>query len=151
VTDHDLLAFEAQWWRHAGANEQAIRGQLGLTPVRYYQRLNAAVDTVDALAAQPILVSGYGGCDPAGRTQGRCAVAWTEKRASGRYGRSDRSVERPRSSTGAPDSRSTTGQPSRSSISNSDVAVKRPVPAADQERGGGDQICEGHGADADEF
>ncbi|MGY1812922.1 DUF3263 domain-containing protein [Blastococcus sp. SYSU D00820] len=54
--EHEMLAFERQWWRHAGAKETAIREQFGLAPTRYYQALNALVDRPAALAADPLLV-----------------------------------------------------------------------------------------------
>ena len=54
--ERDMLAFERQWWRHAGAKETAIRDRFGLTPTRYYQLLNALVDRPAALAADPLLV-----------------------------------------------------------------------------------------------
>ncbi|WIM71829.1 DUF3263 domain-containing protein [Corynebacterium suedekumii] len=40
--DARLLAFEERAPRSAGAKEEAIRAQLGISPVRYYQRLNLA-------------------------------------------------------------------------------------------------------------
>ena len=54
--EHEMLAFERQWWRHAGAKETAIRDRFGLSPTRYYQALNALVDQPGALAADPVLV-----------------------------------------------------------------------------------------------
>jgi hypothetical protein len=54
--EHDMLAFERQWWRQAGAKETAIRDRFGVPPTRYYQVLNALVDRPDALAADPLLV-----------------------------------------------------------------------------------------------
>ena len=54
--EHDMLAFERQWWRRPGAKETAIRDRFDLTPTRYYQVLNALVDRPDALAADPLLV-----------------------------------------------------------------------------------------------
>ena len=54
--EHEMLAFERQWWRHAGAKEAAIRERFGLAPTRYYQALNALVDRPAALAADPLLV-----------------------------------------------------------------------------------------------
>ena len=54
--EHEMLAFERQWWRHAGAKETAIRELFGVPPTRYYQALNALVDRPDALAADPLLV-----------------------------------------------------------------------------------------------
>ena len=54
--EHEMLAFERQWWRRAGAKETAIRDRFGVPPTRYYQVLNALVDRPDALAADPLLV-----------------------------------------------------------------------------------------------
>lgn len=54
--DKQILAFERQWWRHAGAKEQAIRDTFGLSPTRYYQRLNRLLDEPAALAHDPVLV-----------------------------------------------------------------------------------------------
>lgn len=50
-----ILAFEHQW-RHAGTKEEAIRAEFGLSTARYYQLLNALLDSPDALAADPMLV-----------------------------------------------------------------------------------------------
>jgi len=54
--EQEMLAFERQWWRHAGAKETAIRERFGLAPTRYYQALNALVEKPAALAADPLLV-----------------------------------------------------------------------------------------------
>ena len=54
--EHELLAFERQWWRRPGAKETAIRERFGLAPTRYYQVLNALVDRPAALEADPLLV-----------------------------------------------------------------------------------------------
>lgn len=54
--EQELLAFERQWWKYAGAKEEAIRQQFGMSPTRYYQVLNAVVDRPEALAADPMLV-----------------------------------------------------------------------------------------------
>jgi len=58
LTDRDraLLDFEAEWRRHAGAKEEAIRAELGLAPARYYQLLGRLIDTADAQAYDPMLV-----------------------------------------------------------------------------------------------
>ncbi|WP_432955799.1 DUF3263 domain-containing protein [Micromonospora haikouensis] len=58
LTERELriLAFEQQWWRHAGAKEQAIRDTFGLSATRYYQLLNGLLDNPAALAAEPVLV-----------------------------------------------------------------------------------------------
>ncbi|MEV0356549.1 DUF3263 domain-containing protein [Nocardia sp. NPDC050697] len=54
--DQEILAFERQWWKYAGAKEEAIRELFGMSPTRYYQVLNAVVDRPEALAADPMLV-----------------------------------------------------------------------------------------------
>ncbi|AFA71880.1 protein of unknown function DUF3263 [Gordonia polyisoprenivorans VH2] len=54
--EHDVLAFERQWWKYAGAKEEAIKELFGLSATRYYQILNALVDRPEALAADPMLV-----------------------------------------------------------------------------------------------
>ncbi|MBH0778188.1 DUF3263 domain-containing protein [Nocardia bovistercoris] len=54
--EQEILAFERQWWKYAGAKEEAIRVQFGLSPTRYYQVLNAVVDRAEALAVDPMLV-----------------------------------------------------------------------------------------------
>lgn len=55
--DEKILAFERQWWRHAGAKEQAIRDVFGLSATRYYQVLNRLLDQPAALAHDPVLVN----------------------------------------------------------------------------------------------
>lgn len=54
--DEAVLAFERQWWVHAGAKEQAIRAEFGLSAARYYQVLGALIDSPLALAHDPMLV-----------------------------------------------------------------------------------------------
>ncbi|MBY3551876.1 DUF3263 domain-containing protein [Modestobacter lapidis] len=58
LTDDELalLDFEDQWWRHPAAKENSIRGQFGLAPTRYYQRLNTLVNRPEAEAARPVVV-----------------------------------------------------------------------------------------------
>lgn len=54
--EFDVLAFERQWWKHAGAKEDAIKELFSMSATRYYQVLNALVDRPEALAADPMLV-----------------------------------------------------------------------------------------------
>nr|WP_238162293.1 DUF3263 domain-containing protein [Micromonospora endolithica] len=54
--ERDILAFERQWWRHAGAKEQAVRDRFNLSATRYYQLLNGLLDNPAALAAEPLLI-----------------------------------------------------------------------------------------------
>lgn len=55
--DKAILAMERQFWTTAGAKEEAIRDQLGMTPIRYYQRLNQLIATAGALAHDPVTVN----------------------------------------------------------------------------------------------
>ena len=52
-----IIDFERQWWKHAGAKEQAIRERFSLSPTRYYQLLNALLDQPEALAYDAVTVS----------------------------------------------------------------------------------------------
>ncbi|MGO1051128.1 DUF3263 domain-containing protein [Crossiella sp. CA198] len=54
--DHEVLAFERQWWKYAGAKEQAIHEIFDMSATRYYQVLNALIDKPAALAADPMLI-----------------------------------------------------------------------------------------------
>ena len=54
--DQQMLALERQWWKYAGAKEQAIRELFDLSATHYYQILNALIDTEEALAHDPMLV-----------------------------------------------------------------------------------------------
>jgi hypothetical protein len=51
-----MLDFERQWWRQAGAKEQAIRDTFSMTPTRYYQTLNALLDLPGALSYDAALI-----------------------------------------------------------------------------------------------
>ena len=59
LTDRDraVLALEARHWRTPAAKEAAIREELDLAPVRYYQLLNGLLDRAAALAHDPVLVN----------------------------------------------------------------------------------------------
>ena len=54
--DREILAFERQWWKYAGAKETAIRDLFDLSATRYYQTLNALIDRPEALVHDPMLV-----------------------------------------------------------------------------------------------
>jgi Protein of unknown function (DUF3263) len=54
--EHDILSFERQWWKYAGAKEEAIKELFSMSATRYYQVLNALVDRPESLAADPMLV-----------------------------------------------------------------------------------------------
>ncbi|KUN07462.1 hypothetical protein AQI95_10570 [Streptomyces yokosukanensis] len=52
-----ILALERRSFAGPGAKERAIREELGLPPVRYYQLLNALLDDERALAHDPVTVN----------------------------------------------------------------------------------------------
>ncbi len=54
--DQQILALERQWWKYAGAKEQAVRELFDVSATHYYQMLNALIDTEEALAHDPMLV-----------------------------------------------------------------------------------------------
>jgi Protein of unknown function (DUF3263) len=54
--DREILTFERQWWKYAGAKEQAIRELFDMSATRYYQVLNTLIDTPAALTVDPLLV-----------------------------------------------------------------------------------------------
>ncbi len=58
--DREILDFERQWWRYAGAKEQAIRDLFAVSSTRYYQLLNALLDRPEAMAYDPMLVKRLG-------------------------------------------------------------------------------------------
>ncbi|CAM5712672.1 MULTISPECIES: DUF3263 domain-containing protein [Streptomyces] len=52
-----ILALERRAFPGPGAKERAIREELDLSPVRYYQLLNALLDDERALAHDPVTVN----------------------------------------------------------------------------------------------
>ncbi|MEB8339847.1 DUF3263 domain-containing protein [Streptomyces endophyticus] len=52
-----VLTFEGRGWPSPGAKERAIREELDLAPVRYYQLLNALLDDARALEFAPVTVN----------------------------------------------------------------------------------------------
>ena len=54
--DCEILDFERQWWKYAGAKEQAVRERFDMSTTRYYQVLNALINRPEALAHDPLLV-----------------------------------------------------------------------------------------------
>ena len=51
-----ILAFERQWWRHAGAKESAIKENFNLAPAAYYQLLSILIDNEVAYELEPMLI-----------------------------------------------------------------------------------------------
>ncbi|MGP9724858.1 DUF3263 domain-containing protein [Corynebacterium sp. AOP40-9SA-29] len=54
--DREMLDFESLWWRDEGAKGEEIRRRFGVTPVRYYQQLNALISRPEALDVAPVVV-----------------------------------------------------------------------------------------------
>ncbi|MEU6847688.1 DUF3263 domain-containing protein [Streptomyces sp. NPDC046716] len=52
-----VLAFEGRSFTSPGAKERAVREELDMAPVRYFQLLNALLDDPRALAAAPVTVN----------------------------------------------------------------------------------------------
>ena len=55
--ERDILALERRGFSSPGLKERAIREELDLAPVRYYQLLNALLDDPRALAHDPVTVN----------------------------------------------------------------------------------------------
>jgi hypothetical protein len=51
-----LLDFEKNWWSLSGSKESEIRERFDISPTRYYQLINALIDTPEALEHDPLLV-----------------------------------------------------------------------------------------------
>lgn len=52
-----MLEFERSWWKYPGAEETALLERFGWSMTRYYQVLNALIDTPAALAFDPLTVN----------------------------------------------------------------------------------------------
>ena len=52
--EREILAFENQWWKYAGAKEQAVRELFDLSATRYYQILNVLIEKPAAVAADAV-------------------------------------------------------------------------------------------------
>ncbi|MER7919387.1 MULTISPECIES: DUF3263 domain-containing protein [Streptomyces] len=55
--EQEILALERRSFPGPGAKERAIREDLHLSPVRYYQLLNALLDDERALSHDPLTVN----------------------------------------------------------------------------------------------
>lgn len=81
--DSALLAFEAGWTRHTAAKEESIREVFGLSAARYYQLLNAVIDSPSAVRHDPMLVGRLQRARDA-RARARAARAFTNTSPAGR-------------------------------------------------------------------
>lgn len=57
VRERAVLALERRSWAGPGAKERAIREELGISPVRYFQLLNALIEDERALREDPVTVN----------------------------------------------------------------------------------------------
>jgi len=73
--DSKILNFERQWWKYAGAKEDAVRELFALSSTEYYQVLNAIIDEPAALVHDPMLVKRLRRMR-ATRQRGRGARSW---------------------------------------------------------------------------
>ncbi|WP_430868385.1 DUF3263 domain-containing protein [Demequina aurantiaca] len=73
--DAEILSFERQWWKYAGAKEDAIRSLFSMSGTQYYQVLNALIDNETALAHDPMLVKRLRRMRSA-RQRGRVTRSW---------------------------------------------------------------------------
>lgn len=55
-TEREMIAFERQWWKHAGAKEAAIREKFDLSTTVYFARLNLLLNRPEAMAYDPMTV-----------------------------------------------------------------------------------------------
>jgi hypothetical protein len=55
ATELSILAMEKRYYQYASSKEEAIRNELSLSPIRYYQKLAAIIDDPEATAAEPVL------------------------------------------------------------------------------------------------
>lgn len=81
--DRAILAFEARWSRHTAAKEESIREVFGLGAARYYQLLNAVIDSPAAVRHDPMLVGRLQRARDA-RARARAERAFTSSSQAGR-------------------------------------------------------------------
>ncbi len=55
--DVAVLDLEARQWPSPGVKERAIRERLGISPIQYYQQLNALLDDPRALSHAPTTIN----------------------------------------------------------------------------------------------
>lgn len=53
--EQEIIALEKKRWKYPAAKEQAIREQVGLSAIAYYQKLNKMIDDPRVIAHEPAL------------------------------------------------------------------------------------------------
>lgn len=56
-SDRALLDFAARWYRFPGAQEQAMRDELGLSATSYWRKVNDLLDQPEAVEYAPTTVN----------------------------------------------------------------------------------------------
>lgn len=54
--ERELLDFAGLWFKYAGAQEQAMRDELGRSATRYWQKVNGLLDRPEAAEYAPVTV-----------------------------------------------------------------------------------------------
>lgn len=54
--EREILAFEREWFKHPGSKERVVKERFGVSATRYYQILNALIDSAEAAEEDPMLV-----------------------------------------------------------------------------------------------
>lgn len=54
--DQAILDFERSWWMEPGPKEAAIRDRFDLSATRYYEILNALLESPEAIEYDPLVV-----------------------------------------------------------------------------------------------
>ncbi|UXE05010.1 helix-turn-helix DNA binding domain protein [Gordonia phage Lton] len=59
MTDDErrMLDLAGQRWNYAGSLEQTVRDEFGISLTRFWQRVNALIDSEEALAYSPVVVN----------------------------------------------------------------------------------------------
>lgn len=81
-----MLAFESQWSAHSASKEEAIAETFGVTSARYYQMLNAVIDSPAAVRHDPMLVARLQRARDA-RVKARALRAFTSSSRADHHGR----------------------------------------------------------------
>jgi hypothetical protein len=55
-SDRQMLDLEGAWFRYPGAKERVVRDRFAMSMVAYWQRVNALIDTREALEYAPVTV-----------------------------------------------------------------------------------------------
>lgn len=54
--EQKIISIEKRRWKYQGAKEQAVRSELGMSAVAYYQQLNRLIDNPRVIEQEPALM-----------------------------------------------------------------------------------------------